>query len=99
MSNNLNLVKEIWKILKPSIEIGDIDEAAEILVNYLVDEDFSPAEIKQMFRGEKEIKEALQFYLEKPEDGSFFEPYEEDESDIDNYMSYNGYYDEEEEDY
>jgi len=97
MSNNLNLIKEVWKILKPSIEIGDVDEAAETLVNYLIDEDFSPSEIKQMFRGDREIKEAVQFYLEKPEDGSFFESYEEDEDDIDTHMSYNGYYDDEEE--
>jgi hypothetical protein len=97
--NNLSLIKEIWKILKPSIEVGDVNDAAETLVNYLIEEDYSPIEIKQMFRGDKEIKEAVQFYLEKPEDGAFFEYYDEDDDDIDTYISYNNYYDEEEEDY
>ncbi len=97
--SNLTLIKEIWKILKPSIELGDIDEAAETLVNYLVEEDYEPEDIKQTFRGEREIKEAVQFYLEKPEDGSFFESYDEEDDDISHHLSYNGYYDEEEEEY
>jgi hypothetical protein len=96
MSNNLSLIKEIWKVLKPSIEVGDVDEAAETLVNYLVEEDFSPAEIKNLFRGEREIKSAVEFYLEKPEDGAFFEKIEDEDDDIDFHMSYNDYYDEDE---
>lgn len=90
---SLTLINEIWKLLKPSIETGDTDEAAETLINYLIEEDYSPAEIKQTFRGDREIKEAVAFYLEKPEDGLFTEhvedPYEEsfyDEND-----HYDGY--------
>ncbi len=87
---SLNLINEIWKLLKPSIETGDTDSAAETLVTYLIEEEFSPAEIKQMFRGDKEMKEALDFYLETPEDGLYHEDDEEDYID-----DYDDYYDDE----
>ena len=66
---SLALVNEIWKVLKPSIETGDISSAAETLVNYLVDEAYSPAEIKQTFRLDADVKTALSYYLETPEWG------------------------------
>lgn len=84
---SLALVNEIWKVLKPSIETGDIGSAAETLVNYLVDEAYSPAEIKQVFRLDSDVKGALSYYLETPEWG-LLEDEEEDDS-ID-------YYDDEE---
>jgi hypothetical protein len=70
---SLHLVNEIWKVLKPSIEAGDMNGAAETLVNYLVDEDYSPNEIKQVFRGDSDIKDALTYYLESPSDGLYHE--------------------------
>jgi len=90
---SLSLINEIWKVLKPSIELGDLDEAAENLVQYLIDEDYSPAEIKQSFRGDASVKEAVAFYLEKPEDGLYSETvedifddyYNDDEYDDDDY--------------
>jgi len=84
---SLALINEIWKVLKPSIETGDIGSAAETLVNYLVDEAYSPAEIKQVFRLDSDVKGALSYYLETPEWG-LLEDEEEDYS-ID-------YYDDEE---
>ena len=79
---SLPLINEIWKLLKSSIEAGDTDGAAETLVNYLVEEDYSPAEIKQTFRGDKDIKDALDFFMETPEDGLIHE-YEDDLDDED----------------
>lgn len=70
---SLQLINEVWKTLRPAIETGDVDEAAEMLIQYLIDEDFSPTEIKTTFRGDSSIKEALAFYLERPEDGLFVE--------------------------
>ena len=85
---SLSLVTEIWKLLKPSIEAGDTDGAADALVNYLVEEDYSPDEIKSAFRSDKNIKNALELFLESPDDGLYHEsiddlfdeyPEEEDE--------------------
>lgn len=71
---SLALINEIWKTLKPSLDSGNVaDEAAETLVNYLIEEDFSPAEIKHTFRGDRDIKDALEFFMESPEDGLYHE--------------------------
>lgn len=90
---SIGLIGEVWKLLKSSIEAGDIDGAAETLVNYLVEEDYSAHEIKNTFRGDKDIKEALDFYLETPEDGL----YHQDDDDEDLYDDY-GYDDYDDED-
>jgi hypothetical protein len=86
---SLSLINEVWKLLKPSIEAGDTDGAAETLVNYLVEEEVATAhEIKSAFRGDKDIKEALDFYLETPEDGHYHESDDDDffdDIDLDDY--------------
>ena len=86
---SISLINEVWKLLKPSIEAGDTDGAAETLVNYLVEEEVATAhEIKSAFRGDKDIKEALDFYLETPEDGHYHESDDDDffdDIDLDDY--------------
>jgi hypothetical protein len=79
---SLQLAYEIWKTLKPTIETSDTDTAAESLVSFLVDEDYSPEEIKQVFFGDADIKEALAFYLESPED-SYYRDEDEEEEEYD----------------
>ena len=88
---SISLIGEVWKLLKPSIETGDTDGAAEILVNYLVEEDYSTSEIKATFRGDKNIKDALDFFDESPDDGLYHE--EDDYNDL-----YDDYYNEDEDD-
>ena len=83
---SIGLIGEVWKLLKSNIEAGDIDGAAETLVNYLVEEDYSAHEIKNAFRGDKEINEALDFYLDTPDAGLYHEEEEvEDYYDDDYY--------------
>lgn len=90
---SIGLIGEVWKLLRSSIEAGDVDGAAETLVNYLVEEDYSAHEIKNTFRGDKDIKDALDFYLETPEDGLIHE-YDDDDLDED----YDYYDDDDDED-
>lgn len=91
---SLSLVSEVWKLLKSSIETGDVNEAAETLVNFLVEEDYaSTHEIKNAFRGDKEIKVALDYYMETPEDSLYHEVDEDDYND-----TYDDYYNEDEDD-
>jgi hypothetical protein len=80
---SVGLIHEVWKILRPSIETGDPEGAAEILVNYLIEEDYSTTEIKNAFRGDPYIKGALEFYLESPEDGHYHKEDDEDLYDSD----------------
>ncbi len=85
---SLDLINQLWKLLKPSIEAGDVDTAAENLVTYLVEEcEFAPAEIKQLFRGDSDIKDALSFYIESPSDG-LYHAYSEDDDLLDDYNDY-----------
>jgi hypothetical protein len=90
---SIGLISEVWKLLKSSIEAGDVDGAAETLVNYLVEEDYSAHEIKNNFRSDKDIKEALDFYLETPEDGLVHE-FVDDLDDDDYYDDEDDYYNE-----
>ena len=78
---NLDLIHEIWKTIKPSIESGDIDEASELLVNVLVDNNFDTDDIKSIFKRDKSIQKALNFYVEKPEDGLYHDTASDDYDD------------------
>lgn len=86
---SLSLIHEVWKVIRPSLETGDLDEAAEMLVNYLVDSDYDPNEIKSTFKRDSAIQEAVSFFIEKP--GDEFSKYDEEEEDY--------YEDEEDDDY
>lgn len=94
---SIGLIGEVWKLLRSSIEAGDVDGAAETLVNYLVEEDYSAHEIKNTFRGDKDIKDALDFYLETPEDGLVHEY--EDDLDEDDWNDDFDYYDDDDDQY
>lgn len=92
---SLSLIQEVWQSIKPSVEVGDTTEAAEVLVNYLVEHDFDKQEIKSVFKHHPEVQKALSFYIEKPED--FINAVDDEVEDEDDYD--NDYYDEEFEDY
>ena len=85
---SLDLVYEIWKSVKPSIETGDINEASEVLVNVLLENNFDTSEIKTMFKRDKAVQKAINFYTEKPEDGLYHETsvnhYDDDDEDYEN---------------
>lgn len=85
---SLTVINDIWNLVKPNIQTGDEDEAAEQLVNYLIDNDYDPKDIKKVFKGDSDIIEAVSYFLEHP--GDEFEKYDEEED---------YYEDEEEEDY
>ena len=92
---SLLIVNEIWKLLKPNLEAGTVaEEAADNLVNYLIDENYSPNEIKQAFRGDAYIKRALEFFIETPDQG-----YKLDEEEIDLYDENHLFDDDEDDDW
>lgn len=80
-------IKEVWTILKTHVDSFELSTAADELVSYLIDEDFSPAEIKQEFRGDKEIKKALEYFLEVSGDTLS----SDDDEDDDDYNSHEDY--------
>jgi len=76
----LELASDIWGELKRYISSVDKDEAAEMLVNILIDNDFDAEQIKSSFKGDSHVKQALSQYL-KDEIEQEEEEYDEDLDD------------------
>jgi len=78
---NLLDLAHVWKLIKPSIEDGDPREAADLLVNHLIDAGMTTPEIKKAFGKDKEIIEALSYFSE--EDVDAIDDEDEDDHDDD----------------
>jgi hypothetical protein len=65
---SVELASELWSEIKRYISIVDRDEAAETLVNMLIDNDIDAEEIKTNFKGDTDIKRALTQYIEDMND-------------------------------
>lgn len=77
---SVELSTEIWAELKRYINSVDRAEAAETLVNVLIDNDHDAEEIKTAFKGDGDVKRALADYLKEEEE---LEEEEEDDYDDD----------------
>ena len=76
------VVSEIWSELKRYVNTVDRAEAAETLVNILIDNDVSADDIKATFKSDSDIKKALASYLNNhEEDEEDDEDEEEDDED------------------
>jgi len=75
----VDLAHDLWSELKRFMSPVDREEAADILVNVLIDNDHDAEEIRMAFKGDNDVKRALQSYLDENEEES-----EEYDEDIDN---------------
>lgn len=71
------IAAEIWGEFKRFVNTVDRAEAAETLVQILMDNDSSVEDIQSAFKGDRDIKGALTAYLDNDKD------YIEDEEDED----------------
>lgn len=69
---------ELWGELKRYVNTVDREEAAETVVQILMDNDSDVEDIRDAFKGDSDIKRALTSYLDNDSDYS-----EEDEEDDD----------------
>lgn len=76
---SVDLSREIWNELKRYVNTVDRADAAETLINVLIDNDVDADEIKDVFKGDTEVKRALTSYLKDHEDDHD----DEDEDDYD----------------
>jgi hypothetical protein len=72
---NETLAAEVWGELKRYINVVDRNEAAETVVQILMDNDCDVEDIRDAFKGDADIKRALTSYLDNDKD------YEEDEEE------------------
>jgi hypothetical protein len=75
---SLDFVAEVWDALRTHIDINERKDAADSLVNLLIDNNYEADEIKEAFRGEKEILTALKDYVSEHDIEEEYEEYEED---------------------
>jgi hypothetical protein len=87
---SVELSQEIWAELKRYINAVDRAEAAETLINVLIDNDVGVDEIRDVFKGDGEVKRALTSYIKDHEHDQ-----DEEDDDDDEY----GTYDDDDEDY
>ena len=74
---NLDFIAEVWDALYHHIDFNDRSEAADTLINLLIDNDFEADEIKESFRGHKEVLQALKYHVEQ-NDSTDDDDYDED---------------------
>jgi hypothetical protein len=77
------IAAEIWGELKRFVNTVDRQEAAETVVQILMDNDSDVEDIRDAFKGDSDIKRALTSYLDNDKD------YSEDEDDYDEDSDYN----------
>ena len=77
---NLSFTAEVWEALRSHIDFNERKDAADTLVNLLIENNYEADNIKDSFRGDKEILTALKDYVSEHE--AEYEDYDEDE-DID----------------
>ena len=64
---NLDFVAEVWDALRSHIEPSDRSDAADTLTNLLIDHNYEAEDIKEAFRGDKDLLKALSGYMKEHE--------------------------------
>jgi hypothetical protein len=81
----LDVIAEAWLMMKDSILSTDRDTVAENLVGILIDNDYSPSDIKSAFKNDLDMSTALKEYvddaIEFEEEETEYEEYDDDDSD------------------
>lgn len=81
---SITVIAEVWRALKIEIDETNLPDAAESLINVLIDNDYETADIKEAFRREPVVVEALREYSSQYEEEEYEEEeYEEDEDEDD----------------
>jgi len=62
------IASEIWGELKRFVNTVDRDEAAETVIQILMDNDSDIEDIRNAFKGDSDIKRALTSYLDNDKD-------------------------------
>jgi hypothetical protein len=78
---SLDLVSAIWEAVRSHMDSGERKEAADDMVNILIDNDFDAVTIKEAFRGDRDVSKALSFYAEQHSEDDEFDDIDDDDTD------------------
>lgn len=79
---SLEFTTEVWDALRSHIDFNERGDAADTLINLLIDNNHEAADIKDAFRGDKEVLKALKGYTDA-HDTEEYEEIEDDDQDDD----------------
>lgn len=77
---SLSIVSEVWEVLREHVDFNDRAEAADSLVNYLMDNNYEVEDIKDEFK-DKDVTKALKGYAEQHFQEEEYEEYEDEDED------------------
>ena len=78
---SLEFTVEIWEALRSHIDMHDRKEAADTLVNLLIESNHEVVDIKEAFRGDKDMLIALKYYSDQHDHEDEYEEDDEDDED------------------
>jgi hypothetical protein len=78
---SLDFTAEVWDALRSHIDFNDRTDAADSLVNLLIDNNYEAEDIKDAFKGDKEMLTALKENLAHQDTEESYEDYDEDDAD------------------
>jgi hypothetical protein len=79
---SLSLITEVWEALREHIDLNDRSDAADTLVNFLMDNNYEVEDIKDAFK-DKDITTALKGYADEHFQEEEYEEYEDEDLDED----------------
>ena len=79
---DLDLISEIWDALRNHIDFNDRSDASDAIVILLIEHNYEPDDIKEAFRGDKDINVALKYYADQHDIEDEYED-EDEETDED----------------
>ena len=79
---SITVIHEVWRALKTEIDETVLSDAAESLVDVLIQNDYEASDIKAEFRRDIHVMDALKAFMASQEDEEE-DDYEEEEDDED----------------
>jgi hypothetical protein len=77
---SLDVISEVWDALREHIDLNERGDAADTLINFLIDNNYEVDDIKDSFK-DKDIIKALKGYAEAHFQEEEYEEYDEDEDE------------------
>jgi hypothetical protein len=77
---SLDIISEVWDALREHIDLNERGDAADTLINFLIDNNYEVDDIKDSFK-DKDITKALKDYAEQHFQDEDYEEHDEDDPD------------------
>ena len=81
----LDFVAEVWEVLRSHVDFNDRSDAADSLINLLIENNYDVDDIKDSFKGDKDISVALKYYASQHDTEEEFEEYDDDIDEDESY--------------